>query len=78
MPKGKKIHSLKEWESIYENDVYLKNKFDYDKDNKLLVYLFTIFKGYKDDWDKGVMELYKNVCNGIYGCYDVHKLWYKL
>ena len=24
----KKIHSLKEWESIYENDVYLKNKFD--------------------------------------------------
>lgn len=24
----KKIHSLKEWESIYKNDVYLKNKFD--------------------------------------------------
>ena len=24
----KKMHSLKEWESIYENDVYLKNKFD--------------------------------------------------
>ena len=24
----KKMHSLKEWESIYENDIYLKNKFD--------------------------------------------------
>lgn len=47
---------------------------DYDKDNKLLVYPFTIFKGYKDDWDEGVMELYKNVCNGRYGCYVGYKL----
>lgn len=47
---------------------------DYDKDNKLIVYPFNIFKGYQDDWDKGIMEVYKNVCNGRYGCYDGYKL----
>ena len=53
------------------NDIWFV---DYNKDNKLLVYPLTIFKGYKDDWDEGVMDLYKNVCNGRYGCYVGYKL----
>lgn len=40
------------------------------KDNKISIYPFRIFKGYKEDWERGVECVYKSVIAGRYGCYN--------
>ena len=37
---------------------------------KEFIYPITIFKGSHENWDEGLDEVYKDIVNGKYGCYD--------
>lgn len=34
------------------------------------IYPMTIFKGSQEEWNNGLDEIYKTICNGRYGTYD--------
>lgn len=36
---------------------------------KVTCWALSDFKGHKEDWEQGIWNVYKNYCNGIYGCY---------
>lgn len=38
--------------------------------DKICLYPMTIFKGSKEKWNEGIIEVYKFICNGRYGTYD--------
>lgn len=38
--------------------------------NKEVIYPMLIFKGSNQIWEAGKDEVYKNICNGRFGCYD--------
>ena len=37
---------------------------------KEFIYPLTVFKGSHEAWDEGLDRIYRNICNGRYGCYD--------
>ena len=47
-------------------DIWFAN----EENNLISIYPLYVFKGHKDDWDKGEIEIYKNFINGKYGCYN--------
>jgi hypothetical protein len=43
---------------------------DTNNENEIQLYSLVGFKGYKEAWGDGVDNIYKNVINGRYGCYE--------
>lgn len=43
---------------------------DTNNENEIQLYSLVGFKGYKEAWSNGVDNIYKNVINGRYGCYE--------
>lgn len=41
-----------------------------NSDYKEWIYPLTVFKGSHEAWDEGIDRIYRNICNGRYGCYD--------
>ena len=68
---GQKITLSLEPSIIYKankpEDIWL---FDINGYNKELIYPMLIFKGSNQIWEAGKDEVYKNICNGRFGCYD--------
>ena len=52
------------------NDIWFANY--NEESSQTSIYPFTIFKGYIDVWDKGVMNVYKKIINGCYGNFGVY------
>ena len=49
-------------------DVWFVDSTDEAGNEEITCWAFTDFIGHKDDWDKGIWHIYKNFCNGVYGC----------
>ena len=43
---------------------------DMNNKNEIQLWSFVEFKEYKQIWDKGIEEVYKEVINGRFGCYE--------
>ena len=44
-----------------------------NNNNKISIYPLRVFKGYMDDWNRGIDYVYQNVVNGRYSPYYYNK-----
>ena len=49
--------------AISPEDIWFAERTSYDK---VTIFPFKIFKGYKEVWDEGIEKVYKNIINGRY------------
>ena len=59
------VYRAKQVEDIWFLDWYGK-----DETYRELIYPLVVFKGSHEDWNEGLDRIYRNICNGRYGCYD--------
>jgi hypothetical protein len=59
------VYRAKQVEDIWFLDWYGK-----DETYRELIYPLVVFKGSHEAWDEGLDIIYRNICNGRYGCYD--------
>lgn len=59
------VYRAKQLEDIWFLDCVGK-----DDDYKEFIYPLFAFKGGQNIWDEGLDRVYRDICNGIYGCYD--------
>lgn len=59
------VYRAKQVEDIWFLDWYGK-----DKTYRELIYPLVAFKGSHEAWNEGLDRIYRNICHGIYGCYD--------
>ena len=59
------VYRAKRLEDIWFLDCLTK-----DGIYKEFIYPLYAFKGCNEEWCKGLDRIYRNICQGIYGCYD--------
>ena len=62
--KAKSVNDIWFFDCVGNEDDFNNNPYEE------YIYPLTLFKGHEADWKDGLDEIYKNVCNGVYGTYD--------